>query len=141
MPDAAFRRPKQIWLVEDNPDHALLISTVLEDVPVPLDLVLIPTGEQALERLAVVSADGVAGWPACVLLDLKLPQVDGFQVLRAFRAPEVRRRVPVAILSTSAAPNDIERCLAGGANAYLTKSASLPDLAAQVQQLIGEWLT
>jgi CheY-like chemotaxis protein len=131
---------RQVWVIEDNPDHALLIATQLEAVPAIGGVMITPDGEQALHYIQAWPGLPAGDLPGMVLLDLQLPRVRGAEVLRALRASEAWRDVPVVVLSTSAAPSDIELCLSNGANAYLTKGVHLPHLAARVSEMAARWL-
>ena len=128
-------------LIEDNPDHVLLTQAVLELCPRVRQVMVIGDGEQALSYIRTDAASSPAlHLPGLVLLDLKLPKVDGLDVLRAIRASPVWQRVPVVVLSTSTRPADIEACYAGGANAYLSKVAAPEALNTQICALADYWL-
>ena len=120
----------RIVLIEDNADHALLVELALE--PLSPELRLIPDGKLALDFLR-----STGDLPDAVLLDLKLPKVDGLEVLRAIRRERRWGSVPVIVLSTSNRPADVEACLADGANAYLSKITDLSGLAARLTAMLG----
>jgi CheY-like chemotaxis protein len=120
-----------ILLIEDNPDHALLVEMALEALTPPAELHLIADGKQALDCLQSAGA-----LPDIVLLDLKLPRVDGLAVLQAMRQSARWRAVPVIVLTTSNRPADVEACLASGANAYLSKITDLSSLATRLAALL-----
>ena len=129
---------KTVWVIEDNPDHALLIATQLESLPAFSAITVSGDGEQALRQLQSWPGQP-GGLPALVLLDLQLPRVSGAEVLRALRASEAWRQVQVVVLSTSASPSDIQVCYRYGANAYLTKGLHLSHLAERVAELTASW--
>ncbi|MGQ0602595.1 MAG: response regulator [Anaerolineales bacterium] len=123
----------RILLIEDNPDHALLVETALEAMtPVP-ELQLIDDGQQALELIQST----FGSLPDLVLLDLKLPKVDGLEVLRTIRAAARWQAVPVMVLTTSNRPADVEACVANGATAYLSKITDLSRLSERITILFS----
>jgi two-component system response regulator len=122
----------RILLIEDNPDHALLVELALEALTPAPHIIHIRDGQQALEH---VQTRDRALLPHIVLLDLKLPRVDGLEVLRIIRLSEAWQHVPVLVLTTSNRPADVEACLAYGANAYLSKLSDLPHLASRVMAM------
>lgn len=77
--------------------------------------------------------------PALVLLDLNSPGMDGRETLRAIRADERLRTLPIVVLSTSADPRDVEQCYAGGANAYHVKPVRYPEHLALLRALLEYW--
>jgi two-component system response regulator len=128
-------------LIEDNPDHALLIQTALEACPYVGQITLIEDGERAVHHIQAVTQEDDPALPALVILDLKLPKVDGLDVLRTLRAAPVWRTVPVVVLSTSTRPSEIAACFAHGANDYVTKVATPTELMTQVGDVATTWLT
>lgn len=105
--------------VEDNADHAALVRRCLRSVN-DCELVHHSDGEQALDYLEALAQEGHPP-PRLVLLDLRLPRVDGFEVLERLKKDPRWRRVPVVVLTTSAADRDISRALELHANSYLAK--------------------
>ena len=129
--------PFRILLVEDNADHAELITDILEDAPAPVDIHRCHDGEMALAWLAEVRASPSRGLPDLVLLDLDMPRMDGFQTLDAIKSDPEMRRIPVVILTTSRARRDVARALDGHANSYVCKTAdfaALEELLAEVRR-------
>lgn len=123
----------RILLIEDNPDHALLVETALEALTPAPELRLIDDGQQALELIQSIPSP----LPDLVLLDLKLPKVDGLEVLRAIRAAARWQAVPVMVLTTSNRPADVEACVANGANVYLSKITDLSGLSERITILFS----
>ncbi|QNN23746.1 response regulator [Planctomycetales bacterium ZRK34] len=140
-------RSIQILLVEDDPVHARLIRRALGE-QIDGSVVCIEhvaDGEAALEHMlgAGHSDDGgeqAGDSPDLVLLDLRLPSIDGFDVLSALRASDTTRRLPVVIVSTSDHETDINRCYGLGANAFVTKSSDFDELTDKMTQLSQFWL-
>jgi two-component system, response regulator len=128
----------RILLVEDNPSDEKLTLLAFRSCTVPHELVILRDGQQALEHLAGVSLTDPR--PALILLDLKLPRVDGFEVLRRIRADAQLSALPVVVLSASAEQEDIERVYLLGANAYVRKPVDFADFKSAVQTLGEFWL-
>jgi len=139
MVDAA---PERVLLVEDNLDHTYLTQLVLEGADVPHEIVHAVDGQEALDRLQGTGAhEGAPLRPALVLLDLKLPRVDGYQVLRVMRADPLLRLVPVVVLTTSQNPGDIEQSLALGASDYVIKPIGLNEFERKLCGVLRYWLS
>ena len=134
--------PQRVLLVEDNPDHTYLTELVLEGADVAHEIVHAVDGQEAIDRLQGGGAHrGDALQPALVLLDLKLPRVDGHQVLRVMRADPALRLVPVVILTTSNNPADIEQSLALGASDYVVKPIGLNEFERKLCGILRYWLS
>ena len=111
----------QILLVEDDPGDVLMTREAFEDNKVANTLHVVSDGAEALEFLRKEGQYGDAPTPDLVLLDLNLPRVDGRQVLAAVKADEELRQIPIVVLTTSEAEEDVLRSYALHANAYVTK--------------------
>ncbi|MBI5481703.1 MAG: response regulator [Deltaproteobacteria bacterium] len=134
--------PHRVLLVEDNPDHTFLTQLVLEGAGVAHEIVPAVDGQDAIDRLRGTGPhEGEALRPALVLLDIKLPRVDGYQVLRLMRADPVLRLVPVVILTTSNNPADIEQSLALGASDYVIKPIGLNEFERKLCGVLQYWLS
>lgn len=133
---------KVILLVEDNPDDEKLTVRALKKNIVN-EVVVARDGAEALDYLfrtgnyAGREADSL---PALVLLDLKMPKVDGQEVLRRIRADERTRRLPVVILTSSKEEQDLMDGYNGGANSYIRKPVDFAQLTEVVRQLGLYWL-
>ena len=104
-----------VMLVEDDVDHVFLVRRALADVPgTEVTVEVAGDGEQAAERLAR-SRFGPGGRPQLVLLDLKMPRMDGLEVLRRIRADEATAELPVVVLTSSERQEDREAAVAAGA--------------------------
>jgi CheY-like chemotaxis protein len=124
----------RVLLVEDDPDHAELVRRGLEQVGSRIDLVHVGDGEQALEYLTSRASRGAPGRPHLVLLDLRLPKVDGLEVLREMKnAPELAD-IPCVVLTTSRAEGDMVNAYRLHANSYLVKPG---DFARFVELIAG----
>ena len=132
-----------ILLVEDNPSDVRLTRRALEQSHITNPLIVAEDGREALDYLFALGAHAgrdVKDIPRVILLDLKLPRVDGLEVLRQLRANERTRRLPVVILTSSQEQQDI---LAGydlGANSYVRKPVDFTQFAEAVRTLGLYWL-
>jgi len=110
-----------VLLVEDDPGDVLMTREAFEDYKVTNNLWVVPDGVSALEFLRKQGEHADAPTPDLVLLDLNLPRMDGREVLAELKADEVLRRIPVVVLTTSEAEEDVLRSYSLHANAYVTK--------------------
>ncbi len=133
----------RILLVEDNPDHQELTLMTLTQNKVVNEIIVANDGLEALEYLfgtgRHVGRDA-RDVPALILLDLKLPKVNGIEVLRRVRDDERTRYVPVVILTSSSEEEDIVASLESGANSYVRKPVDFSRFVEQVQRLQVYWL-
>ncbi len=127
---------KQILLVEDNPDDIVLTLRALQKSNVVNEVITARDGEEALALL--LGEDRIN--PALVLLDLKLPKVDGMEVLRRLRADERAGLVPVVILTSSKEEGDLVQGYRNGANSYIRKPVDFEKFVDAVRQLGLYWL-
>jgi two-component system, response regulator len=129
----------RVLLVEDDEDHAFLIRRALadlDDATVAVELVV--NGEQAMAYLERGRFDDQA-LPQLVLLDLKIPRLDGFEVLRRIRADSSTRTLPVVVLTSSERDDDREQALRLGATWYVCKPIDGARFRAEVQQIAALW--
>lgn len=134
-------KPVEILLVEDNPDDAELTLRTLRRVA--NNIVWVKDGVEALEFLFArgkYAARQGAGSPRLVLLDLKLPKLDGFEVLRQVRANPATRRVPIVALTSSAEERDLIETYANEINSYITKPAAFAEFQKVVESLGMYWV-
>lgn len=132
---------KPILLVEDNPDDELLTLRALKKNHIQNEVVVARDGPEALSCLFGDQATGqepVA--PSIVLLDLKLPKIDGIEVLRRIRNDPRTRLVPVVILTSSREEQDLINGYQLGANSYIRKPVDFPEFIQAVRQLGLYWL-
>lgn len=134
---------KSILLVEDNPDDAALTIHALETNKIGNTLVVARDGVEALDYL--FGTGSYAGrpptdLPAVVLLDLKLPRIDGLEVLRRVRSDERTRLLPVVILTSSNQEEDRIEGYSLGANSYVRKPVDFDDFVRAAGQLGLYWL-
>ena len=136
-------RPKVILLVEDNADDEALTLRALRKNHISNEVIVARDGVEALEYLLPSDrAPGAARTvlPAVILLDLKLPKVDGLEVLQRLRGDERTRRVPVVVLTSSKEEQDILRSYDLGANSYIRKPVDFSNFMSAVSNLGLYWL-
>lgn len=134
-------RPVEILLVEDNPADVRLTMEALKETKVLNNLSVVSDGEEALEFLHRQGRFADATRPDLVLLDLNLPRKDGHAVLAAIKSDETLRRIPVVILTTSEAEQDILRTYNLHANCYITKPVDLDQFITVVKSVENFWLS
>lgn len=134
---------KMILLVEDNPDDEVLTLDALKASRVGNKVVVARNGVEALEYMfgeGAWAGRAVAELPAVVLLDLKLPKIDGLEVLRRVRADERTRMTPVVILTSSNEDEDRFNGYSQGANSYVRKPVDFDEFVKAAGQLGLYWL-
>ncbi|WP_254158963.1 response regulator [Chryseosolibacter histidini] len=132
-----------ILLVEDNPDDATLVMRALKKCNLGNNLIHLSDGEQALNFIfgkGPFSDRKVEDKPKVILLDLKMPKVDGLQVLKAIREDERTRAIPVVIMTSSGEEKDIVATYASGVNAYVVKPVGFDNFSKAVAELGMFWL-
>jgi two-component system response regulator len=133
--------PGKILLVEDNPDDVALTLRALKSRNITNDVVVAKDGVQAIEYLfGTGAASGAEELPAVVLLDLKLPRVNGLEVLQRIRTEERTRMLPVVILTSSDEERDIIKGYSLGANSYVRKPVDFVEFTEAAKQLGLYWL-
>lgn len=133
-----------VLLVEDEPAHAEIVRRNFADFHPTSRLIHVADGQAALDylfRRGQYRDPELSPRPALVLLDLRLPKVDGLEVLKAIKTDPKSCRIPVVILSTSAAETDIVKAYDSHANSYLVKPVDFPRFVALMEALGRYWLT
>jgi len=130
----------KILLVEDNPyDEELAVLALKTNQPVE-KVAISRDGAQALEYLFGEESQASLRSLKVVLLDIKLPKVDGMEVLRRIRANPITRFLPVVMLSSSNQESDIQKAYQLGANSYIVKPVNFELFCQALQQVGGYWL-
>lgn len=131
---------KSILLIEDNPEDVRLTKRALTKNNITNELLVLTDGVQALEYLVKTSNTDPGALPSVVLLDLKLPRMDGLELLKELRGHEWLRRLPIVILTSSKEQQDILRSYDLGANSYIRKPVDFEQFTDAVRQLGLYWL-
>jgi CheY-like chemotaxis protein len=133
---------KVILLVEDDLQDVELTVTALDDYKLRNEVVVTRDGVEALDFLyrRAAFAERPAGLPVVILLDLKLPRIDGLEVLRQLKADESLRSVPVVVLTSSRESRDLEECYRLGVNAYVVKPVRFNEFIEAVKHLGMFWV-
>ncbi len=134
-------RPIDILLVEDNPGDVELTLEALEDGKLRNRMHIVDDGEKAIAFLNRRPPYAGAPRPDLVLLDLNLPRKDGREVLAEIKGDEALRRIPVVILTSSAAESDVLRSYDLGANCYISKPLNLERFLEVVRCIQAFWLS
>lgn len=138
------REPIVVLLVEDEPAHAEIVRRNFVDFCPANRLMHVADGQAALDylfRRAQYRDPERSPRPALVLLDLRLPKVDGLEVLKTIKTDPELCRIPVVILTTSAADADVVKAYDSHANSYLVKPVDFPQFVALMETLGRYWLT
>lgn len=134
---------KKILLVEDNPDDVELTLHAFEEHNISNEIEVVEDGAEALDYLFATGAYAgrdMSKMPAVVLLDLKLPKVDGLEVLRRIRDDDRTKNLPVVILTSSSEEEDLTKSYELGANSYVRKPVNFDQFSEAVRQLGLYWL-
>ena len=136
-------RKKIILLVEDNPDDELLAIRALEKNNIMNEVVVARDGAEALDYLfgaGAYTGRDMSVMPQIILLDLKLPKIDGLEVLRRLRNNERTKLLPVVVLTSSKEDRDLTECYSLGANSYIRKPVNFDQFTEAIRQLGLYWL-
>ena len=137
---SASGRPVEILLIEDNPGDVRLTIEAFKDAKVRNNLTIAADGVEALEILKKAGRYANAPKPDLILLDLNLPLKDGREVLADIKADEALKRIPVVVLTTSHADEDILKSYNLSANCYITKPVDLDQFLKVVKSIESFWL-
>jgi len=136
-------RPAVILLIEDDETHAMLITRAFEDVKISHEIRWLCCGDEALDylfRKGKFADPEDSPRPDLILLDLRLPVVDGHDILRAIKGSEDLKALPVVILSTSQNKADIAKAYSNYANSYLVKPMGADKFREMMNALGSYWL-
>jgi two-component system response regulator len=143
LPEEKTMEEKIILLVEDNPDDVELTIRALKKNNILNRMIVAKDGVEALDYLfgtGVYAGRNVKELPIVILLDLKLPKVDGMEVLKRIRRDELTRLLPVVILTSSAEDTDIINGYTLGANSYVRKPVDFAQFTEAIKALGLYWL-
>jgi CheY-like chemotaxis protein len=133
----------EILLVEDNPNDAELTIRALKKSNIANGIIHLKDGPSALEFLfgkGEYKSRNTDKKPLLILLDLKMPKVDGFEVLTSVKSDELTKKIPVVVLTSSRENPDIERAYALGANSYIVKPVDFEGFQKAITELGIYWI-
>jgi len=136
-------KPVTILLVEDNPDHVLIIKRGLEVNNVVNEVRVAEDGQEALDYLycrGQYTNPQAAPRPGLILLDIKLPKVDGIEVLQRIKRDLSLKAIPVVMLTSSEQEVDIAKSYLEGANSYITKPIQFTEFVEKIKELELYWV-
>lgn len=136
------RYPVTILMADDDPDDCLLAREALAESRLANDLYFVSDGEELMDYLyqrGKYATPGSAPRPGLILLDLNMPKKDGREVLKELKSDPDLRQIPVLVLTTSKAEEDIHRSYHLGANSYITKPVTFSSLIDVMQTLSKYW--
>ena len=128
-----FKQRAVVLLVEDNPDDVIMIREAFEQSLTPIQLYVVSNGEQAIKFVRRTDTDALR--PSLILLDLNLPIRNGLDVLAELKSDTEFLSIPIVVLTTSQAPNDIQQCYSLHANAYIIKPPDFDGYADVIKQV------
>jgi CheY-like chemotaxis protein len=126
-----------ILLVEDDPGHAVLIEKNLRRAGITNEIITLNNGQEAVDFLLKrdSSRSNIHVDHLIILLDLNLPVLDGYQVLKTIKQDERTRRIPIIVLTTTDNPSEVTKCYELGCNAYVTKPVEYDAFSKAIQNL------
>lgn len=131
--------PFTILLVEDNNAHAMLIMRAFERLGFSDRIDWVRDGKAAIDYLHELEAHEEDLMPSLVILDLRLPKLDGHEVLSEIKRSERMRMIPVVVLTTSTSDDDLRKAYSNHVNSYLSKPLSLEDLQRTIEEIKKYW--
>ena len=129
-----------VLLVEDNPDDVLITQRAWKKASIKNRLFVLNDGEAALKYLKKEEEYSKVSAPGLVLLDLKMPGVNGFDVLKVIKAEATLRRIPIIVLTSSDNKQDIDLAYRLGCNSYIVKPVGFENLLKAVTEIKDYWL-
>ena len=136
-------RGVHILLVEDNADHAALTMRALRDGNMLNEIFWVKDGQEAvdfLDRDGRYASPAATPRPGLILLDIRLPKLDGHEVLRQIKSDAHLRTIPVVMLTTSERDDEIQKCYEAGVNSYVSKPVKFSDFAQTIKSLKLYWI-
>lgn len=133
---------KHILLVEDNEHDIKLILNTLEEFNLANETVVIRDGVEALDYLYCRGdfSDRAEGNPVLIMLDIKMPRMDGIQVIRQLKNDENKKQIPIVVLTSSSEEKDMEECYRLGINGYVVKPIRFEEFVDAVKQIGIFWV-
>jgi len=141
--DVVEHMDTSILVVEDDPNHRELISEAIKEANLLNNVLFVEDGLETiryLEREGKYSNEEKYPWPTLILLDLKLPGMNGKEVLRHIKSEKGTQAIPVIVLTSSALDKDVDECYKLGANSYIIKPLSANDFIKKIKEIPLYWL-
>jgi two-component system, response regulator len=132
--------PIEILLVEDNPDHIELVLDALQNNDVSNEVHVVRDGQAALDYLYQRGTNHEAVRPGLIMLDIKLPKIDGIDVLRLIKNDPALQTIPVVMLTTSGTVEDVQTSYQNGANSYIIKPVDFEKFRKAIREIKMYWL-
>jgi CheY-like chemotaxis protein len=135
-------KPIVILHAEDNPAHAEMVCRALKRTQITVRMEHVEDGRQALDYLyqrGRYEGSNGAARPDLILLDLRMPEIDGLEVLKRIKGDPAFMHVPVIVLTTSAAPNDLATAYAHHVNSYLVKPVNYSEFCLMMEAIVDYW--
>ena len=130
----------RVLVADDNEDHLFLTVRALQEVPdVDLEVETVTDGEEALDAVYGRGRYGGARPPNLILLDIKMPKLNGLEVLEKVKSDERLRSIPVVVLTSSERPEDVDATYRLGGNSYVTKPSSGAGLREGLRRVSSYW--
>lgn len=133
---------KNILLVDDSVNDVKLIKAALEEAHFANNIIVTEDGEEALDYLYKRGkfSDNADGDPVFILLDIKMPLLDGIEVLKIIRSDTAFNKVPIIMLTSSRDRHDLQDCYDNGANSFVVKPVNISDFINVVKELGQYWV-
>ncbi|MDZ7261711.1 MAG: response regulator [candidate division KSB1 bacterium] len=131
-----------ILLVEDNSDHVELVKRALKSEDSEVQVYAVPDGQEALDfvfKKGKYKLKQELPTPDMILLDIKLPKIDGYTVVKTIKSDSRCKDIPIIVLTTSARPEDIERMYTCGANSYIIKPSQYQEFVKIMGKVEAYW--
>ncbi len=135
-------RPVEVLLIEDNPDDATLAMRALREF-MTNEIVWLKDGEEAMNFLfgkEEYSGRDISNKPKVILLDLKMPKVDGTELLQILRMDKLTKNIPVVVMTSSKEDADLKKCYEYGVNSYVVKPIDFGQFIKAARQISMYWL-
>lgn len=130
-----------ILLIEDDPSDVDFLKRAVLKADPKATLHVVADGDQAMGYFSTITSNGSpAALPAMVITDLKMPKINGHELIKWMRSQPSLAPIPIVVMSSSEMQQDIDLAIDLGANAYIQKPLGIPDLERIVQSLVASWL-
>ena len=132
---------RPILLVDDSPDDILIAKRAFAKSHMHNEVFVTHNGEEAIQFLQKKGKFKDVPTTGLVILDLKMPKVNGFEVLKIIKSDESLKSIPIIVLTSSSRPEDVERAYKLGCNSFVVKPISFEDFVEAVQEIKHYWLS